>query len=136
MIDHNGFQLQTRKMLLETSPMACSVDVATTLGEVFIAYKKGVYDVVIIDHTIENNEQCIEHILQNDPKQPVLVVSDAVRCIISRCEECVSNHHVRRLNNPTPIKNILRMVSGFGSYSCDHYDRETNAIKGAGKEGA
>lgn len=128
MIDHDGFQLNTRKALLENSPIACKVDVATTLGELYIAFQKDLYNVVIIDNTIENNEKYIEHLLQHDPKQPLLVVSDAVRCVINRCEDCVNNHNVRRLNNPTPIKNIVRMVSGFSGYSCDHYDPQTNLM--------
>jgi len=124
-IDQSGFQLQTRKMLLEEA-MDESVDSASTLGEVFIAYKKGFYDVVIIDHGIENGQECVDHILSIDPAQGILVVSTAIRCVIKRCEDCVNNHLIRRLFNPTPIKNIIRMVEGFRNYSCDHYDAETN----------
>ena len=127
MIDRSGFQLQTRKMLLEEA-IKGTVDTASTLGEVFITYQKGKYDVVIIDHNIENGQQCIDHILQINPDQSILVVSDAIHCVIPRCEDCVNNHHIRRLFNPTPIKNIVRMVEGFRGYECDHYDAETNRI--------
>lgn len=128
MIDQSGFQLQTRKMLLEEA-IKESVDSATTLGDVFIAYQKGKYDVVVIDHGIENGQQCVDHILSIDPMQGILVVSIAIHCVINRCEDCVNNHQIRRLFNPTPIKNIIRMVEGFKSYSCDHYDPETNKIQ-------
>lgn len=130
MIDQSGFQLQTRKVLLEDSIARCSVDTASTLGEVFIAFQKDLYDVVIVDHGIENGQQCVDHILQIDPSQPILVVSDAIHCVIKRCEDCVNNHFLRRLFNPTPIKNIVRMVEGFKNYRCDHYDAETNKILG------
>ncbi len=129
MIDHSGFQLQTRKMLLEEA-FGEGIDTATTLGELFIAYEKDKYDVVIIDHGIENGQQCIDHILSIDSMQGVLVVSIAIHCVVKRCEDCVNNHNIRRLFNPTPIKNIIRMVNGFRSYSCDHYDPETNKIGG------
>jgi len=125
MIDRSGFQLQTRKMLLEEAVNE-PVDTASTLGEVFIAYKKGFYDVVIIDHGIENGQQCVDHILSIDPMQGILVVSIAIHCVVGRCQDCVNNHLIRRLFNPTPIKNIIRMVEGFRNYSCDHYDEETN----------
>ncbi|MDD2266048.1 hypothetical protein [Sulfuricurvum sp.] len=128
MIDRSGFQLQTRKMLLEEE-INRSVDTACTLGEVFITYQKEKYDVVIIDHNIENGQQCVDHILQISPDQSILVVSDAIHCVIPRCEDCVNNHYIRRLFNPTPIKNIVRMVEGFRGYKCDHYDPETNRIK-------
>lgn len=126
-IDQSGFQLQTRKMLLEEA-FKEPVDTASTLGEVFIAYKKGFYDVVIIDHAIENGQQCVDHILSIDPMQGILVVSIAIHCVVSRCQDCVNNHSIRRLFNPTPIKNIIRMVEGFRNYSCDHYDAETDKL--------
>lgn len=129
LIDRSGFQLQTRKMLLEEAINGI-VDIASTLGEVFIAFQKDKYDVIVVDHGIENGQQCIDHILQISPDQSILVVSDAIHCVIPRCEDCVKHHYIRRLFNPTPIKNIVRMVEGFRGYECDHYDAETNRIKG------
>ncbi|MFY9141750.1 hypothetical protein [Sulfuricurvum sp.] len=126
-IDRSGFQLQTRKMLLEEE-LGESVDSASTLGEVFTAYKKGLYAVVVIDHEIENGQQCVDHILSIDPVQNILVVSTAIHCVIKRCGDCVNNNQIRRLFNPTPIKNIIRLVEGFRGYKCDHYDEETNKL--------
>jgi hypothetical protein len=128
MIDQSGFQLQTRKILLEETVENCIVDAVSTLGEIFIAFQKNKYDLVIIDHGIENGQECMDHVLRTSPSQPVLVVSSAIQCVISRCGDCVSNHLIRRLYNPTPIKNIVRMVEGFRNYRCDHYDAETNHI--------
>jgi len=124
-IDRVGFQLQTRRMLLEEA-LDCVIDTVSTLGEVFIAFQKDTYSVVMIDHGIENGQMCVEYILNTDPKQPILVVSDAIHCVINRCEDCVQQHDIRRLFNPTPIKNITRMLEGFRNYRCDHYDNETN----------
>ena len=126
-IDHNGLQLQTRKMLLEEE-IDSVIDTATTLGEVYIALQKGAYEIIIIDHTIENGQECVDHILNIDPMQSILVVSDAIHCVITRCEECLKKNNIRRLSNPTPIRNIVRMVKGFNGYTCDHYDKETNSI--------
>ncbi|MFA5215999.1 hypothetical protein [Sulfuricurvum sp.] len=112
-------------MLLEEA-LDCVIDTVSTLGEVFIAFQKDTYSVVMIDHGIENGQMCVEYILNTDPKQPILVVSDAIHCVINRCEDCVQQHDIRRLFNPTPIKNITRMLEGFRNYRCDHYDNETN----------
>lgn len=87
-----------------------------------MVFQKDLYDVVIIDNTIENGQECVDYILLTDPQQQILVVSDAVHCVLKRCGDCVQKHHIRRLNNPTPIKNIVRMVDGFKGYECDHYD--------------
>jgi len=127
-IDRSGFQLQTRKMLMEES-LKCDVATASSLGDAYITFQKNTYDVVVIDNSIENGQQYVDHILQIDPMQPILVVSDAIHCVVRRCGDCVNNHHIRRLNNPTPIKNIVRMVEGFKRYECDHYDEETNKLK-------
>lgn len=128
MIDHTGFQIQTRKALLEDELPECTVEIATTLGEVYLAFHKNLYYAVVIDHSIENGQECIDYILQTDPEQFVLVVSDAIRCVVKRCEDCVNNYKIRRLYNPTPIKNIVRFMKQFDVYECDHYDEETNKL--------
>lgn len=127
MIDHSGLQIQTRKMFIEEA-VICTIDVALTSEEVRNIFHKGEYDLVIIDHTTQNCQECTHYILELDPMQAILVVSDAVKCIIPRCEDCVNDHHARRLSNPTSIKNIIRMVTGFKDYHCDHYDPSTNAL--------
>lgn len=127
MMDHNGLQLQTRKMLLEEE-IEGSVDTAITLADLHIALKKEKYDVIIIDHLIENGQKCVDYILINDPMQPILVVSDAIQCVITHCQDCVKYHNIRRLSNPTSIRNIIRLVKGFQHYTCDHYDQETLKI--------
>lgn len=128
MIDHDGFQLQTRKALIENDIAQCTVMTASTLGDVYILFHKNIYDIVIIDHTIENGQQCIDYILTADPGQSVLVVSDAIHCVIKRCGDCVSHYKIKRLFNPTPIHNIVRLLERFDMYECDHYDEETNKL--------
>ena len=124
-IDRPNFQTRTRRMLIEESH---TTEAAESLGELHLKFKKGLFDLVIIDHTIENGDACFKHIMDTDPAQNVLVVSDAVKCVIPSCEECAAQHAIRRLNNPTPIPNIMRMIKGFDLYDCDHYDVETGRI--------
>lgn len=127
MIDHSGLQVQTRKMLIEDA-VSCTIDVALTSEEVRNIFQIKTYDLIILDHTTEAGQKCAEYILEHDSKQAILVVSDAVKCIIMRCEDCVNHHQARRLSNPTSIKNIIRMVSGFENYTCDHYDEKSNIL--------
>jgi hypothetical protein len=124
-IDRIGFQLQTRKILIEET-LKSTVDTASTLGEVYIAFQKKLYDVVMIDHGIENGQACVDYILELDPQQPILVVSNAIHCVVRRCEDCVKQYAIRRLYNPIPIKNITLILEGFRNYACDNYDKETN----------
>jgi len=126
MIDHCGLQVQTRKMLIEEA-VTCAIDIAFNSEEVRNVFQLKQYDLIILDHTTEACQRCAEYILEIDPLQPILVVSDAVYCIIRRCEDCVNHHHARRLSNPTSIQNIIRMINGFKDYHCDHYDKASNA---------
>jgi DNA-binding NtrC family response regulator len=128
-IDNPSLQTQIRVQNLEDIGKH-TVEMANSLGDVYMMFKKDKYDVVIIDHGIENGNRYIEHINEIDPMQRVLTVSSAVRCVYDHCDDCVENHNVRRLNNPTTMKNIMRMVQGFDGFKCDHYDAQTNSFDG------
>lgn len=127
MIDHSGLQVQTRKMLIEEA-VACTIDIAFTSEEVKNMFQIKSYDLVILDPTTEACQKCAEYILELDPKQAILVVSDADKCIVLRCEDCIQYNNSRRLSNPTSIKNIIRMIGGFENYTCDHYDEQSNLL--------
>ncbi len=128
LIDKAGFQLQTRKLLLSQELGDAQIDVASAIGDVMISYAPSKYQVVMIDHGIESGAECVKHILEANPAQQILVVSDAIRCIFSSCDDCLANYSARRLRNPTSIKNIARMISGFKQHKCDHYDAESVKI--------
>jgi hypothetical protein len=127
-VDQDNFQTQTRRTLIEEK-FEAACDLASTLAEVHMKFRKGTYDLVIMDHNgVENGQLCFDYMISEDPDQNVLTVSNAVQCVIKRCEDCVNNHSIRRLSNPTSIPNILRMIEGFVLYECDHYDHETNLL--------
>lgn len=126
-VDKPSLQTSIRIQNLEDNG-GHTVEIAETLGDVHIMYKKAKYDIVLIDHAIEGGMEAIKAINDIDPMQQILTVSGAVRCIYERCDDCVKNHSARRLNNPTTMKNIMRMVEGFDLYECDHYDPATNTF--------
>ena len=125
MIDHSGLQVQTRKMFIEEA-VKCTIDIALSQDDVQAMFSKESHDMVILDHTTAACQQSAEYILKLNPLQPILVVSDAVKCIIPRCEDCVNLHNAKRLSNPTSIKNIIRMIREFNDTFCNHYDPNTN----------
>lgn len=125
MIDHSGLQVQTRKMFIEEA-IECVIDVALSHDDVQAVFSQVSHDLVILDHTTETCQRSAEYILNLSPLQRILVVSDAVKCIIPRCEDCVNHHSARRLSNPTSINNIIRMIREFDETFCNHYDPSTN----------
>ncbi|MDD2829647.1 MAG: hypothetical protein PHW18_08755 [Sulfuricurvum sp.] len=120
MIDNNSLQVQTRKMFIEEE-LACTIDLAFTSQEIQTVLFPTSHSLVIIDHTTPSCQNCIDYILSINPQQSILVVSDAPKCVIPKCEDCLANHNIRRLSNPTSINNIIRMIKGFEGYHCDHY---------------
>jgi len=127
MIDHSGLQVQTRKMFIEEA-IECVIDVALNHEEVLSLLTKESHDLVILDHTTQSCQETAQYILDLNPLQSILVVSSAPKCIITRCEDCVSHHHARRLSNPTSINNIIRMIREFKETFCNHYDPATNTL--------
>lgn len=127
MIDHSGLQVQTRKMFIEEA-IVCTVDVVLNHTDVEKFLTQESYDLIILDHSTDTCQESASYILERNPVQAILVVSSAPHCIIQRCADCLSHHNVRRLNNPTSIKNIIRMVREFTETFCNHYDETTNTL--------
>ena len=126
-IDRPSLQTQIRIQNLEDVAHH-TVEIAESLGDVQSIYKQDKYDFVLIDHAIDDGMKCIEHINSIDSMQKILSVSNAITCVYSHCDDCVANHFARRLNNPTTMNNIMRMIEGFELYECDHYDPATNTF--------
>lgn len=127
MIDHSGLQVQTRKMFIEEA-IECVIDVALNHEEVRNLLHKESHHLVILDHTTQACQESAQYILNLNPLQNILVVSNATQCIIPRCEDCVNHHNAKRLSNPTSINNIIRMIREFKETFCNHYDTATNTI--------
>lgn len=120
LIDSHPFQTLIRKTLIEEE-LKCNVDTIATLIELYDIFKKNLFDVVVIDHSTENAQEHIEYLFSIDSLQQILVISNMKDCIINECKECIQFNRIRRLNNPTSIPNILRMIRNFEYDPCDHY---------------
>ena len=125
-VDIDNFQTKTRRALIEDA--GHTTVLATTLGELHLAFKPGVFGLVIIDHSINAGQDCFNHIIAEAPEQNILTVSSAVTCILPHCDVCARKYTIRRLNNPTSFPNIMRMIQGLELYDCDHYDCETEQL--------
>lgn len=121
-IDKNTFQTQTRINLI-TEMLHHHVDLTSTINEIHKMYKKNKYEIVIIDHAIDIGRDALNMIMDIDIEQRILTISaeGGERSVPQGCDYCVEHYNRRRLNNPTPIKNILRMIEDFDDYICDHY---------------
>ena len=125
-IDQNDFQTQTRAALIRDIPNH-EVYVIDNVDDLKHEYKKDKYDIVVIDFDNKNEQgcigkRCLDVVDAIDPMQRVITLSASNDYSDPNgCEHCVSNHRRRRLNKPTPLHNLVRMIDGFDGYTCDHF---------------
>lgn len=125
-IDQNDFQTQTRATLIQDMPQH-EVSIIDNIDDLKHDFKKDKYDIVVIDFDNEKGENCIgtrclDYVDSVDVHQRVITLSASDKYSDPHgCEHCVANFKRRRLNKPTPLHNLVRMIDSFDSYSCDHY---------------
>ncbi len=121
-IDKLGLQTQIRISNLEELS-SHTVQHAQNFSDIHLMYEANKFELVVIDHAIENGIEFVEYIHKLDKNQKVLSVSGAGFCMHQSCDDCVQNYNARRLNNPTTLKNFMRMCNDFSKYNCDHYKK-------------
>lgn len=125
-IDKNNFQTQTRAAIIADMPTH-TIEIIDNLDDLKHEFKKDKYDIVIIDFDNEETgkcigKRCLDYVDSVDPQQRVITLSASDDYSDPYgCEHCVKNFRRRRLNKPTPIPNLIRLIDGFDNYSCDHY---------------
>jgi len=125
-IDKQDFQTKMRASLIADMPQH-TVQVIDNLDDLKLEFKKGKYHIVIIDfdNVDEGNcigVRCLDYIDSVDVHQRVITLSASSNYSDPHgCEHCVNNYRRKRLNKPTPLHNLVRLIDGYDTYSCDHY---------------
>ena len=125
LIDESNLQTTLRATLLEEQ--SYQVTVIESYEELVELYQIGRFDVVIIDFELQSSgeligQESLDYIDAINPKQRVITLSASKKYSDPYgCEHCVAHFNRRRLNKPTPIRNILRLIQDFDISPCDHY---------------
>lgn len=128
-IDQNNFQTQTRATLINDMPNH-TVEIIDNIDDLKHSFVKGAYDIVIIDFDNEDEKgcigtRCLDYVDSIDAHQRVITLSASDKYSDPHgCQHCVNTYRRRRLNKPTPLHNLVRLIDGFDNYSCDHYHEE------------
>ncbi len=84
-------------------------------------YQKNAIDIVIVDSSIEKNRLFCEKIVELNPKQKILIISDLL-CPLNNvvCEECVGLYNKKRLLKPIEVKEFVEIIDNFDNYTCKY----------------
>jgi len=130
-VDQNNLQTTLRSNLLHDRHH--NVTTIDNFEELKSTYNTDTFDIVVIDFDLHHEnicigKNCLEFIDASTPDQKVLTLSASSEYSDPYgCEHCVANHHRKRLNKPTPIRNIIRLIENFDDYPCDHYHEKNSS---------
>lgn len=80
------------------------------------------FEYIIIDHIIEYADEIIAYILNKDPKQKVILLSDHIKCPVS-CDDCFSLFQFVRLIKPVKPRTILNYLDNSNDFLCPNKDK-------------
>lgn len=81
-----------------------------------------VFEYIIIDHIIEHSDEIINYILNRNPKQKVILLSDHIKCPVS-CDECFNLFQFVRIIKPVKPRTILNYLNGTNDFICPNKDK-------------
>jgi hypothetical protein len=88
-------------------------------------YKNNQIDCIIVDFATEENNSLIEDILNTNPKQKMIIVSEYLSCREEKkCVDCVSLYNKRRLLKPLDPKELYYAIKNFDIIKCKYFNLE------------
>lgn len=81
-----------------------------------------IFEYIVIDHIIEHSDEIITYILNNNPKQKVILLSDHIKCPVS-CEDCFSLFQFVRIIKPVKPRTILNYLNNSSDFVCPNKDK-------------
>ena len=69
-----------------------------------------IFEYIVIDHIIEHSDEIIAYILNKNPKQKVILLSDHIKCPVS-CEDCFNLFQFVRIIKPVKPRTILNYLN-------------------------
>jgi len=115
-IDEDNFQTEMRAQLLQATH---DVDVVNSFEEVQSLYKKGKYDIIIIDFSRDFGLKALQYIDTIDHMQDMITISMNEDYSEQKgCDYCVAHHKRRRLIPPFPFPELVRLVDNFDLTIC------------------
>ncbi len=122
-IDDESIQNSIRVGLLEQTAHHV-VHLVSDMDDAVAAYINESPDIVIIDFTISHGLDTMYKILEINPHQRIITLSDSADCTeLLGCEYCLDNYCKRRLLKHQPIHDLMYLIDNFDTMPCEYANR-------------
>lgn len=91
--------------------------IQTNKDEIYELLSSTTFEYIIIDHIITHSDEVIMHILNKNPQQKVILLSDNIKCPLP-CADCFSLFRFVRLLKPVKATMILEYLKDESIFYC------------------
>ncbi|MDO9055797.1 MAG: hypothetical protein Q7U69_04565 [Sulfuricurvum sp.] len=86
-------------------------------------YKSNPIELVIVDFSVNENNQLFTEILKINPKQNTITLSDKIACCSTLgCQSCIENFNNKRLIKPVNAMQLHSLLNNFNCVECKYYN--------------
>ncbi len=118
-IDNPSIQNSIRIGLLEQMAHH-DVHLVTDYEEAMAFYKHEAPDMVLIDFTIEHGIESLNTILELNPAQQIITISDSLDCSeFLGCNHCLEKYNKKRVLKHQGIHELLYLIDNFEEMPCE-----------------
>jgi hypothetical protein len=110
--DNNPADLSKLCAMLESLPMNFLIDKVSHYTDCIELYDKHTYDMVFIDFADEIGKKILSYILEKNPKQKIITISDIYECSEKRgCDFCTTTYNKKRVTKPIQEIELFKILS-------------------------
>ncbi len=122
-IDNESIQNSIRISLMEEMEHH-DVHLITDMDEAVEFYVNESPDIIIIDFTIPHGLDTMYKILEINPLQNIITLSDSLDCSeLLGCEYCLENYNKRRVLKHQGIHDLLYLIENFDGMPCEYANK-------------
>lgn len=109
--DNNPEDLSKLCAMLEALPMKFFIDKLSHYEDCIEFYDKHHYEIVFIDFADDIGKKILSYILEKNPKQKIVTMSDAYECSEQRgCDFCMTRYDKRRITKPIEDNELFKIL--------------------------
>ena len=98
--------------MIEELPYGAVVDQATGYEDCMAKYKENIYDDIFIDFTDEEGSKFLNYVINDNPKQKIITLSDRLICSETKgCDYCRSHYNKIGLMKPVYENDLVYALS-------------------------
>jgi hypothetical protein len=93
------------------------IDTVLEYESVIVLYNQNEYAFVLLDHSVPDANKMIEYILNKNPQQQFILLSDSLKCPV-HCDFCLENFRFIRLLKPIDVRETFKYITRKVDFIC------------------